>query len=110
MRYEKTRELRKRFDVAGIEYRKGYRIADRGINKDDTTHVGDVTFEEDEGGELSAFGLSIEQIVRAIRPKAECVNVSTGVTGHCECEACGKPIDPSDKFCRKCGAELFGGW
>lgn len=27
-------------------------------------------------------------------------------TGHCECGACGEPIDPWDRFCRHCGARL----
>ncbi|MBR2683005.1 MAG: hypothetical protein IKE22_07060 [Atopobiaceae bacterium] len=27
-------------------------------------------------------------------------------TGHCECELCGEPIDPWDKYCRHCGAEV----
>lgn len=29
-----------------------------------------------------------------------------GATGHCECELCGQPIDPWDRFCRHCGAEV----
>jgi predicted amidophosphoribosyltransferase len=29
-----------------------------------------------------------------------------GATGRCHCGACGKSIDPSDNFCRKCGARL----
>ncbi len=32
--------------------------------------------------------------------------VSNGVTGHCECEACGKSIDPWDDYCRHCGARI----
>lgn len=27
-------------------------------------------------------------------------------TGHCECELCSEPIDPWDKYCRHCGAEV----
>ena len=27
-------------------------------------------------------------------------------TGHCACGACGEPIDPWDRFCRWCGAEV----
>lgn len=27
-------------------------------------------------------------------------------TGHCECELCGSAIDPWDKYCRHCGAEV----
>ena len=29
-----------------------------------------------------------------------------GATGRCYCGACGKSIDPSDNFCRGCGARL----
>lgn len=29
-------------------------------------------------------------------------------TGHCECELCGKAIDPWDHYCRHCGAEVVG--
>lgn len=29
-----------------------------------------------------------------------------GATGRCHCGACGKSIDPSDNFCRRCGARL----
>jgi hypothetical protein len=29
-----------------------------------------------------------------------------GATGRCYCGACGKSIDPSDNFCRRCGARL----
>ena len=29
-----------------------------------------------------------------------------GLTGHCECTACGWPIDPFDAYCRHCGAKL----
>lgn len=36
--------------------------------------------------------------------------VSNGLTGHCECSACNTPIDPFDLYCRRCGAELEGGW
>ena len=34
------------------------------------------------------------------------VCVSNGVTGHCECELCGKSIDPWDAYCRHCGARV----
>ena len=34
------------------------------------------------------------------------VCVSNGATGHCECELCGKPIDPWDGYCRHCGARV----
>ena len=27
-------------------------------------------------------------------------------TGHCECGACGEPIDPWDRFCKHCGVRL----
>lgn len=27
-------------------------------------------------------------------------------TGHCECGACGEPVDPFDAYCRHCGARL----
>ena len=27
-------------------------------------------------------------------------------TGHCECELCKQPIDPWDRYCRHCGAEV----
>jgi hypothetical protein len=29
-----------------------------------------------------------------------------GATGRCHCGGCGKSIDPSDNFCRRCGARL----
>lgn len=44
------------------------------------------------------------------RPKAAPVTVGDSgtdcATGHCECGACGQPIDPWDNFCRHCGTEV----
>ena len=38
--------------------------------------------------------------VIAVDPSTDCA------TGHCECGACGEPIDPWDRFCKHCGVRL----
>ena len=53
----------------------------------------------------------LDAMERLVRPKtAKRVMTSNpetdGATGHCNCGVCGKSIDPSDNFCRRCGARL----
>lgn len=35
-------------------------------------------------------------------------DATDGATGSCRCGACGCSIEPSDDFCRRCGAEMEG--
>lgn len=47
------------------------------------------------------------------RPKGEfeICGTSNGLNGtmYYKCSLCGTPVDPSDKFCRGCGARMKGG-
>ena len=52
-----------------------------------------------------------EELIALLRQRTAKRVVTTnpetdGATGRCHCGACGKSIDPSDNFCRRCGARL----
>ena len=69
-------------------------------------------FEEHDFGDFSIGDLLVshvtpeQAVIMTLGRTAKPIIVSNGTTGHCECEACGKTIDPWDAYCRHCGAKI----